>query len=273
MSTAPTQTGPTAVAAGPVDVVLGDIDGNLRRIEETAATRFDAGAHIVVLPELATSGYVFSSSEEARAASIRATDPRLARLARVAPPDGALIVGFAEQGDDALHSSAAVLTRSGVEAVYRKTHLWGDEVDFFAPGDRRPPVVETPAGRIGVAICYDAEFPEIPRGLALDGADVLALPVNWPMVERPVGERPPEIVLAMAAARASRIPLAIADRSGSERGVTWTDGSAIIGPDGWILDGVGGDVAADVRLSETRDKRIGRRNDVFADRRPDLYRI
>lgn len=271
MSIAPAQTGPTAVAAGPVDIAVGDVDGNLRRIEEAAERRFDAGARIVVLPELATSGYAFSSSAEARAASIRATDPRLARLARTVPPDGALVVGFAELADEALHSSAAVLTRAGATGVYRKTHLWGDEVDFFVPGDQRPPVVETPAGRIGVAICYDAEFPEIPRGLALDDADILALPVNWPVVERPVGEHPPEIVLAMAAARASRLPIAIADRAGSERGLAWTDGSAIVGPDGWILDGVGGDVTAHLRLSESRDKRLGLRNNVLADRRPELY--
>jgi predicted amidohydrolase len=263
------------VAAGPVGVVLGDVDGNLARI--AAATRAAAagGARLIVLPELATSGYVFASRAEAEAAAITADDARLAALSVAVPANGALVVGFAERSGDVLFSSAAVIGARGVLAVYRKTHLWGEESRFFAAGDVPPPVVDTPVGRVGVAVCYDAEFPEVPRALALAGADVLALPVNWPLVPRPRGERPPEIVLAMAAARASKLPVVVADRAGEERGVPWTDGSAVIGPDGWIVSAEPGarDGFATAVLDPglARDKRIGDRNDLLADRRPDLY--
>lgn len=268
-------TGPVAVAAGPVDVVLGDVDGNFARIAQATRAAAAGGARLIVLPELATSGYVFASRAEAEAASVAADDPRLAALSAHVPADGALVVGFAERSGERLFSSAAVIGAVGVLAVYRKTHLWGEESRFFAPGDAAPPVVPTPAGRVGVAVCYDAEFPEVPRSLALAGADVLALPVNWPLVPRPRGERAPEIVLAMASARASRLPVVVADRAGEERGVPWTDGSAVIGADGWIVSAEPGaregfaTAALDHRLA--RDKRIGDRNDLLADRRPELY--
>jgi predicted amidohydrolase len=271
------EAGPVAVAAGPVDVVLGDVDGNIARI--AAATRAAAagGARIIVLPELATSGYVFASREEAAAASIRADDPRLAALSSAVPAACVLVVGFAEHAVTRLHSSAAVIGSAGILHVYRKTHLWGEESRFFDPGDVPPPVVDTPAGRLGVAICYDAEFPEVPRTLALAGAELLVLPVNWPLVPRPAGERPPEILLAMAAARASKLPIAIADRVGQERGVPWTDGSAVIGADGWLRTAEPGSgrrtglAQAPLDLQASRDKRLGDRNDLIADRRPSLY--
>ncbi|MFI6423553.1 nitrilase-related carbon-nitrogen hydrolase [Promicromonospora sp. NPDC050880] len=270
----PRSAGPVAVATGPVDVRLGDVGGNLARIADVTRAAVADGARVVVLPELATSGYVFGSRDECRDSAITADDPRLRALAAALPPDGVLVVGFAERAADRLYSSAAVVGHGGVLAVYRKTHLWGDEADFFAPGDRPPPVVDTPVGRIGVAVCYDAEFPEVPRGLALAGADLLALPVNWPLVPRPAGEHPPETVLAMAAARASRLPVVIADRVGTERGVEWTGGSAVIGADGWILaHGQTAElVTAVVDPDRSRDKRIGARNDLLADRRPELYR-
>ena len=90
-------------------------------------------------------------------------------------------------------------------------------------------------GRVGVAICYDLEFPEVTRHLALRGADLVAVPTNWPLVPRPDGEHPPEVVIAMAAARVNRVAIACCDRTGTERGVQWTAGATIVGVDGWVL--------------------------------------
>lgn len=104
-------------------------------------------------------------------------------------------------GDDgSLYNSAAVVGPDGLLAVYRKTHLWDREKLWFTPGSEPPPVVETPFGRIGVAVCYDLDFPELTRGLALAGADLIALPANLSLFPRPEGERPVEIALAQATA-------------------------------------------------------------------------
>ena len=92
-----------------------------------------------------------------------------------------MIGGFAEAGPDGEHyNSAAVVDADGVVVVYRKTHLWDREKLWFRPGEQLPPVIDTAHGRIGVAICYDLEFPELMRHLAVRrrrarrGADQLA---------------------------------------------------------------------------------------------------
>jgi predicted amidohydrolase len=255
---------------------VGDLGTNVRATVDAVVAAVDAGAAIVVLPELATSGYVFESTGEAEAVAISPTDPVFAAWAGALGRGGGQLVvgGFAERGDDGhLYNSAAAVTRAGVVAVYRKTHLWDREKLWFRPGDDAPPVVATAAGRVGVAICYDVEFPEVTRHLALSGAELVAVPTNWPLVPRPAGERPPEVLIAMAAARVNRMVIACCDRTGTERGVEWTAGTAIVGADGWVL-ATAGDAAsasADVELSRSADKRITGRADLLGDRRPDAY--
>ena len=232
-------------------------------------TAVDGGARIIVLPELATAGYVFESREEVDDAALAADDALFADWSdAVRPADAVVIGGFAERADDGtVFNSAAVVDGSGVRAIYRKTHLWDREQEWFVAGDELPPVVETPAGRIGVAICYDLEFPEVTRHLALAGAELIAVPTNWPLVARPDGERPPEVVIAMAAARVNRVSIACCDRAGTERGQRWTEGSTIVSADGWPLATAGageGDATADVDLAALARQASGR-----AQRRPD----
>ena len=95
-------------------------------------------------------------------------------------------------------------------------------------------MLDTAVGRVAVVICYDLEFPELTRSVALAGAQLLLVPTNWPLVPRPAGERPPEVVIAMAAARVNRMAVVCADRVGTERGMEWTGGATIIGVDGWV---------------------------------------
>jgi len=258
------------VAAVSTPVVLGDVEANLATIAEGVDAALAAGARLVVLPELATSGYVFADRAEAEAAALDAADGRLGAIARKAVDGAVVVMGFCERGDDGLFTSAAVLFEGAVRAVYRKSHLWGQECEIFDRGAEAGAIVDTPVGRVGIAICYDNEFPEVPRRLALGGAEVLALPVNWPLVPKPETEHAPEIIQAMASARSSRLPMVIADRHGEERGVPWTEGTVVIDGDGWIAaSGTRGAVVT--KLTLLGDKRLGRYNDLFGDRRPDLY--
>jgi predicted amidohydrolase len=261
-----------AAAVSP-EVVLGDVDGNVERVAEAFASAAARGASLIVAPELALSGYVFADASEARSAALHRHDGRFDRL-RAALPEGATaVVGFAEATPGALFNTAIVLTRSTALGEYRKSHLWGIERAIFDPGATAGAVMDTPIGSLGVAICYDNEFPEVPRRLALAGAEVLALPVNWPVVARPVEEHPPEIIQAMAAARSSRLATVVADRRGEERGVVWTAGSAVIDSDGWIAayPGASHIAIADLVIPARGDKRLPPHNDLFADRRPELY--
>lgn len=260
------------VAAVSPEIVIGDVEGNLDRIRSAISAAARREVQLIVLPELATSGYVFADRAEALGASLGADDPRWSAVQGVIPENAVVVVGYAERDGDRLFNTAAVLTRDRRLADYRKSHLWGAEKLVFDSGSEAGLVVDAPFGRLGVALCYDNEFPEVPRRLALAGADVLALPVNWPLVPRPEGEHAPELIQAMASARSSRLPVVISDRWGSERGVDWTDGTAIIDEQGWIVAfrAVMG-ASAVLSLDAARSKALAPHNDLFADRRSDLY--
>ncbi|RKR76400.1 nitrilase-related carbon-nitrogen hydrolase [Frondihabitans australicus] len=264
-----------AVAQVAPDVT--DQAGNLVRAAAAITTALDAGADIVVLPELVTSGYVFESADEARAAAIpadAAVFDEWTLLASTRP--GAVIVGgFAELGDDGnVYNSAAMVDGSGVRAVYRKVHLWDEEPKFFTAGSETPPVVSTSHGTLGMMICYDLEFPEWTRLAALAGTEILLVPTNWPFAPRPAGERVAEVQTGAAAARINRMAVACADRTGTERGVDWNNGSSIISAAGWVVAEVGegtGIAYADIDAADSRSKAWTERADAFADRRPELY--
>jgi predicted amidohydrolase len=230
----------------------------------------------VVLPELCHSGYVFDSAPEARAAAVPADGELLAGwAAEAARGDAVVIGGFCELGHDGrVFNSAAVVDRDGVIAVYRKLHLWNDEASWFVPGEAPAPVVETRHGRIGVGVCYDIEFPELTRGLALAGAELIALPTNWPR-EAGTAEPTPHL-LARATAFFSHVYVAVCDRGGDERGVGFQGASVIAGPRGTALaaaapGAIAETVFAACHLGATRNKRTGPRNDALADRRPEHY--
>jgi predicted amidohydrolase len=255
--------------------VVGELEHNRALALDAIRAAVDAGADVVVLPELVTSGYVFASREEAAGVAIAPDHELLAEWGAEAARGDALVVGgFCEQGADGhLYNSAAVVDGTGVLAVYRKTHLWDREKLVFAPGDEAPPVVETAHGRIGVLVCYDLEFPELTRTLALRGADLIAVPTNWPLVPRPEGEHPPEVIIGMAAARTNRVFVACCDRAGTERGQEWTSGTAIIDEQGWVVAETTREeaVAADLDLTLAREKRVTENAHLQDDRRPELY--
>jgi predicted amidohydrolase len=267
------------VACQQLAPVVGDVDGNRRLTRDAVRSAVGAGAQLVVLPELSTSGYVFESAEEARSCAEPADGPSLAAWSEEIGADGVVVGGFCELGDDGLlYNSAAVVDADGVQAVYRKIHLWDAEQVVFEPGKTCAPMIETRVGRIGVAVCYDLNFPEVARGLALVGADIVTVPTNWPRFPRPDGERPIEIALAMATAHLNHVFIAACDRCGAERGVEWTGGSVICDEWGWPLAGPVDDygpglLLADCDLARARDKAWNDRNDVLGDRRPDLYRL
>ncbi len=269
----------TVVAVAQLSLAVGDIEGNLAAAAGAVGEAAEAGAGLVVLPELCDSGYVFTDAAEARGLASPAGDsPTLRQWHELARASQAVIVGgFCELAPDGrLYNSAALVDAAGPRVIYRKAHLWDNEKRVFTPGDGPPPVVTLPIGRVGVMICYDLEFPEWVRQAALRGADLIAAPVNWPAAPRPPAERPAEVVKAQAGAAVNGIFIAVADRCGDERGVSWIGGSLIAGPDGYPLAGPAAPgqpalLAVDCELTRARDKRINANNDLLADRRADLY--
>ena len=147
------------------------------------------GADLVVLPELAGSGYVLDATGltavaedlEATGGAGRRGGPVTQAWCRAARDHGVTVVGgLAETAGGRLFNTAVVVSPQGeVCGRYRKLHLFGTEQDVFTPGDVGLPVFDVGGLRLGVLICYDLRFPEAMRVLALQGAEVIAVPTAW----------------------------------------------------------------------------------------------
>jgi 5-aminopentanamidase len=270
-------TGVARVRCDQLAPVLGDLAGNTEAVLDAVTRALEDAVDVLVLPELATSGYVFRDRTEAATAAITTSHPVFDRLTdRLAGTTAVVVLGFCERDGEVLRNSVAVVDASGIRTVYRKTHLWDEEALLFEPGDEAPPVVTTAHGRIGVLVCYDMEFPEMPRMLALAGADLIAVPTNWPVGSHPERDRVAEVIAAQAAARGNGVFVACCDRAGTERGQDWNEASVIVDQFGWVVaeaqPGAGAaTVTADVFPTLARDKSTSPHNDWLRDRRPTIY--
>jgi predicted amidohydrolase len=279
LAIAASPTSETVIACAQLAPVLGDLEANRARAAQAIAAAARAGAGLVVLPELAITGYALADDAQARELGEPADGPTVSGWQALADAHRLVVVGgFCELDPLGLpRNSAAIVCPGRQPTIYRKTHLWDREQLTFAAGDQAPPVVDTPVGRVGVAICYDAFFPEVMRALAVAGAEVIAVPMNSPLAGAPTEPLPVAIVLALAAANVNRVIVAQADRCGPERGLEWAGASVICDPDGRLAAGPLPDrtqtglLTARLRPADARDKRLGTRNDVLADRRLDLY--
>ena len=248
------------------------------RLERAAA----AGANLIVLPELATTGYAFRSRSEAYAhAEPVPGGSTLQRWAEFAAMHDIYLVGCIPERDGArLFDTAVLVGPGGFIGKYRKTHLWQNEKLFFTPGDAGYPVFETEIGRIGLLICWDLWFPEAARIVALQGADIICVPTGWVWAPPPLRDESGRCMasyLVMAAAHVNSVFIAAADRVGVERGTRFIGNSLIAGTNGWPVGKVAGpdeDVIlyADMDLAHAREAPVWNTlNDIWRDRRTDLY--
>ncbi|MEM9147207.1 MAG: nitrilase family protein [Pseudomonadota bacterium] len=259
---------------------IGDLAVNRTNALNLINTVADAGAKLIVLPELSDSGYVFTTRDEAFQNSGTATESdTIQGWVEVARErDLHIVGGFCEREDGKLFNSAAVVGPEGLIGVYRKTHLWDAENLWFDPGDRGYPVFATRLGRIGVLICYDGWFPEAWRLLAMQGADIVCVPTNWvPMPSQPASLPSMSNILCMGAAHSNSFCVAAACRIGTERGQPFIGQSVIVNHEGWPVAGpasVDGTEAltAKMNLADARRKRrLNDFNQLLRDRRTDLY--
>jgi predicted amidohydrolase len=181
-----------------------------------------------------------------------------------------------ERDGDKLYNACVLVGPRGLVGKYRKIHLPGLGLDkLVAPGDERWKVHDVAGAKLGMHICYDSAFPESARSMALDGAELLVLPTNFP----PGAECLCDKVLP-ARAMENCVYVAAANRVGTERGFTFIGGSKICGPDGDIVAHAAHTseaiLYADLDLDRARSKRRVRvpgKHEInrFADRRPEMY--
>ena len=256
---------------------LGEPDRNvescLARLEEAAS----AGCELVVLPECATSGYMFASGHEARRYAEAIPGPSTEALAAACGRLGLhCVAGLLERDGDRLLNTAVLVGPGGLIGRYRKTHLPFLGVDrFVTPGEEAARVYDTPVGRLGIVICYELRFPEPTRALALRGAELVLHVTNWPTAVRPFAD-----FLTRARAAENRIFLLSANRVGAEGSVEFFGRSQVVDPLGDRLAEAGERadelVLAAIEPAEARYKHraiVPGEYEVhlFDDRRPELY--
>ncbi len=166
------------VAAVQFKIVLGDVDQNLARAAAGLERAAKQGVQLAVLPEMWSAGYDYKRLAKHAEETPRVLDAIAIRSAQL----GLVVIGsLPEKVDDLIYNTAYVTDRGELVGSYRKLHMFSTmgEDRFLSAGDRSL-VVSTSVGRLGVAICYDLRFPELFRKMALEGAEIICLPAEWP---------------------------------------------------------------------------------------------
>lgn len=266
-----------SVAVAQMPTTRGALDRNLETTIEHIGSAGKLGHSLVVFPECNLSGYMFDDPEQTRAAAITLTDPRLGLLVEACRESGVLAtVGLLERDGDHVYNSAVLVGGDGMIGHYRKQHLPFLGADRFveAGSDASPRVFQTPIGRIGLMICFDLRFPESARVLALQGADIIAMPTAWPASADFLAD-----YFTRVRAVENLVHIAVADRGDEENGINFFGGSQIVAPNGDVLvraDRREGIFGAVVEPRTARDKRLvvvpGEYElAIFDERKPELY--
>ncbi len=267
------------IAGVQMDVSLGDVVANVDKMIERLRTTDREGAELTVFPECTVSGYCFKSLEEAhpfvQSTSASATE----RLSHACADLGVFaIFGMLEADGQRTFNTAVLVGPEGVIGTYRKIHLPFLGIDRHAMyGDRAFAVHNAGDLRVGMNICYDATFPEASRSLAILGADLIALPTNWPAGAECVADH----VINTRALENNVYYIAV-NRVGIEGGFQFIGLSRICAPNGQTLASSSGMdeeiIYAEIDLEAARNKRIAREPgcyaiDRMADRRPEMYKL
>lgn len=278
----PTSPVRVAVVQFAPQVGLDNRESNLRRSLALAAEAVNGGANLIVLPELSNCGYFFSSRQDAfeHAEVIPSGASVQAWMAFAATHQVYLVAGLNEIDGRQLFNTAVLLGPDGLIGKYRKAHLWNLEKLWFTPGNLGFPVFETPIGRIGLLICWDIWFPEVPRILSQQGADIICSLNNWVWTPPPLFDEAGKCMasyLTMTAAHVNNVFIAAASRIGEERDTRYLGCSLIAGTNGWPIGKVASAdrqeiLFADIDLTSARSAPIWNSlNDLQRDRRNDLY--
>ena len=257
------------IALAQMDIRTARPEANLSRARDFAAQAREAGADLLLLPELWLHGYDLERAGEWAAPL---GEEGFAQMAALAREFGLHLAGsLLERHAGGVSNTAVLYAPDGaLLGSYRKIHLFRlmQEPRYLAPGDHAT-LCPTLWGPVGLAICYDLRFPELFRVMALAGAVLFLVPAQWPV-------RRIEAWLLLARARAVENELFVAacNRVGQDGDVVFPGRSCVVDPWGNAL--VEGDdserlLVASVDLREVRKAR--RYLTVYEDRRPEAYQV
>lgn len=232
------------------DPQLGDVTGNLERLDSQIAERSDVD--LVVMPELATHGYHLGDLPDS--VPLGGDDARLARLGSHGPT---AVVGFVEQNLHLIHNAAAVVGPESLTVqrkLYLPTYRQWEERKHFTPGAEleRHDVAGT---RLSVIICNDLWQPVVPWLAAHAGAEVVVVPVNSVVSEVASNTAKVWETILLHAALTLQCYVVFVNRVGTESGSTFWGGSRVISPEGDVLEQLGdgpGELTVDLDLERLR---------------------
>jgi len=253
--------------------VFGKKEKNLAKVAN-ALEGIDA--ELMVLPEFFATGYQFISKEEvSRLAEVIPGGETTEALVAVSQKHGMYIVGgLPERVGEHFYNSAVITGPEGFVGVYRKTHLFFEETLWFTPGNTGFNIFQTDLGTIGIMICFDWFFPESMRSLALQGAQIIAHPANLVLPHCPAAM--PIRCLE------NRVYAVTANRTGTEQRkdappLTFIGMSQIVAPDSTVIAQAPAKgtsiMISDIDLKKALNKSINPYNDLFKDRRPEMYQV
>ncbi len=251
--------------------IFGEIAQNFKQVEKLLGK---TKADLIVLPELFATGYTFISKEEAESMAENTEGETANFLMGLAEKTGAVVVGgFIEKDGNQIFNSSMIVSDAEVLGTYRKLHLYYKEKMWFSPGNKPLEIYEVKNTKVGIIICFDWFFPETIRSLALLGADIIAHPANLVL---------PYCQTAMITrCLVNRVFAVTSNRIGTEvRGednFTFTGGSQITAYNGKVLSSAPKDKPhidfVEIDVTKARDKNLNKYNNVFEDRRTDLYSL
>ena len=265
------------IALAQMDVPAGRPEANLVRVQEFAAQAREAGADLLLLPELWLHGYDLERAAEWAAPLGEGGFAHMARLAREFGLylAGSLLErragGACGEPGRAISNTAVLYAPDGtLLGAYRKIHLFRlmQEPRYLVAGDHTT-LCPTPWGPVGLAICYDLRFPEPFRAMALAGAVLFLVPAQWPARRVEAWQ-----LLVRARAAENELLVAACNRVGSDGQATFPGHSLVVDPWGNVL--VEGDererlLVARADLGEIHEAR--QLLTVYEDRRPEAYRV
>lgn len=249
----------------------GSSDDNLRRLGHWATEAARQDAQLVVFPEMFLSGYNIGAA--AARALAQPPDGELPRaVAEIARAQGiAIAYGYPEaDARGAVYNAAQLVDAQGQRLLnYRKAHLFGGlDRAMFSPGDGGFAVARLHGWSLGLLICYDVEFPEAVRQLALAGAELVLVPTANMAGFELVAQ-----VTVRARAYENGCYLAYANYCGAEADLQYCGLSSLCGPDGEVVIAAGSEerlLLAD--LDHSHLARLRASTPYLLDRRPELYR-
>lgn len=267
------------IAAVQCGVGEGEAVVNTREAVKWIAEAAEAACDLIVLPECALTGYGFNSREELESVALTIDGPEMASVLEICVSKNLhAIVGFFEKAGNKIFNTAALVGPNGLVGCHRKAHLPYLGGDRFAdrPEEAAPSVFRTDFGTIGISICYEIRFPEVMRTLVLEGAEIIALPTNWPVQSTILADH-----FTKVRAAENMVYFVAANRNDSGAGTDYLGRTQIVDTRGNVLVAVDGEtklIFADIDLNAARDKKIvieeGRFElNLFADRRPKAYRV